>query len=189
MNTIIYLGFVTSNEDAYRVQTSFAGNDAEFNFVTRILGEINDSNLYICSYAYNIYNKHSFYMKKTSFDLKHKNNSIRCDALPILNIPILRQITAYLNIYHYLDNLINYLLKQGENINDIMIITCNTYPLFSYPAIKIKKKYGCRLLTYLIDGFYNQESKSILLMGIIMKKLRGKIPAKAIANKVGFQIK
>jgi Glu-tRNA(Gln) amidotransferase subunit E-like FAD-binding protein len=33
---------------------------------------------------------------------------------------------------------------------------------------------------------YNQESKSILLMGLIMKKLRCRIPAKTIANKIGF---
>ena len=34
---------------------------------------------------------------------------------------------------------------------------------------------------------FNPESKSILLMGIIMKKLRGRIPAKFIADKIGFQ--
>jgi Glu-tRNA(Gln) amidotransferase subunit E-like FAD-binding protein len=33
---------------------------------------------------------------------------------------------------------------------------------------------------------YNQESKSNLLMGIVMKKLRGRIPAKVIADKIGF---
>ena len=33
---------------------------------------------------------------------------------------------------------------------------------------------------------YNQESKSILLMGMIMKKLRGRISAKVIADKIGF---
>ena len=33
---------------------------------------------------------------------------------------------------------------------------------------------------------YNQESKSNLLMGMIMKKLRGRISAKVIADKIGF---
>jgi Glu-tRNA(Gln) amidotransferase subunit E-like FAD-binding protein len=33
---------------------------------------------------------------------------------------------------------------------------------------------------------YNQESKSILLMGLIMKKLRGRVSAKVIADKIGF---
>ena len=33
---------------------------------------------------------------------------------------------------------------------------------------------------------FNQESKSTLLMGMIMKKLRGRIPAKVIADKIGF---
>jgi Glu-tRNA(Gln) amidotransferase subunit E-like FAD-binding protein len=33
---------------------------------------------------------------------------------------------------------------------------------------------------------YNQNSKSILLMGMIMKKLRGRISAKVIADKIGF---
>ena len=33
---------------------------------------------------------------------------------------------------------------------------------------------------------YNQESKNILLMGLIMKKLRGRISAKTIADKIGF---
>ncbi len=33
---------------------------------------------------------------------------------------------------------------------------------------------------------FNPESKSILLMGMIMKKLRGRIPAKVIADKIGF---
>ena len=36
---------------------------------------------------------------------------------------------------------------------------------------------------------YNQNSKSILLMGMIMKKLRGKVPAKIIADKIGFSNK
>jgi len=36
---------------------------------------------------------------------------------------------------------------------------------------------------------YNQNSKSILLMGMIMKKLRGKVPAKVIADKIGFSNK
>jgi len=33
---------------------------------------------------------------------------------------------------------------------------------------------------------FNPENKSILLMGLIMKKLRGRIPAKVIADKIGF---
>ncbi len=33
---------------------------------------------------------------------------------------------------------------------------------------------------------FNPESKSNLLMGMIMKKLRGRIPAKVIADKIGF---
>jgi Glu-tRNA(Gln) amidotransferase subunit E-like FAD-binding protein len=33
---------------------------------------------------------------------------------------------------------------------------------------------------------YNQDSKSILLMGMIMKKLRGRTPAKGIADRIGF---
>ncbi|MBK6913779.1 MAG: Glu-tRNA(Gln) amidotransferase GatDE subunit E [Ignavibacteriales bacterium] len=33
---------------------------------------------------------------------------------------------------------------------------------------------------------YNQNSKSILLMGMIMKKLRGRIPAKDVADRIGF---
>ena len=33
---------------------------------------------------------------------------------------------------------------------------------------------------------YNQNSKSNLLMGMIMKKLRGRISAKVIADKIGF---
>jgi glutamyl-tRNA(Gln) amidotransferase subunit E len=33
---------------------------------------------------------------------------------------------------------------------------------------------------------YNQDSKGILLMGMIMKKLRGRISAKVIADKIGF---
>ena len=33
---------------------------------------------------------------------------------------------------------------------------------------------------------YNQESKSNLLMGMVMKKLRGRISAKVIADKIGF---
>jgi len=34
---------------------------------------------------------------------------------------------------------------------------------------------------------YNPESKNILLMGLVMKKLRGRVPAKIIAGKVGFE--
>jgi len=33
---------------------------------------------------------------------------------------------------------------------------------------------------------FNNDSKSILLMGLIMKKLRGRISAKIIADKIGF---
>jgi hypothetical protein len=33
---------------------------------------------------------------------------------------------------------------------------------------------------------YNQESKSTLLMGLIMKKLRGRISANVIVDKIGF---
>jgi len=33
---------------------------------------------------------------------------------------------------------------------------------------------------------FNPESKSILLMGLIMKKLKGRVSAKAIADKIGF---
>ena len=33
---------------------------------------------------------------------------------------------------------------------------------------------------------YNPNSKSILLMGMIMKKLRGRVSAKVVADKVGF---
>ncbi len=35
----------------------------------------------------------------------------------------------------------------------------------------------------------NPEKKNSLFMGILMKKLRGKIPAKDVAEKIGFQIK
>ena len=34
---------------------------------------------------------------------------------------------------------------------------------------------------------YNQNSKSILLMGMIMKKLRGRVAAKVVADKIGFK--
>jgi len=43
-------------------------------------------------------------------------------------------------------------------------------------------KSECDMMT-----IYNPKSKSNLLMGMIMKKLRGRIPAKAIADKIGFQ--
>jgi hypothetical protein len=33
---------------------------------------------------------------------------------------------------------------------------------------------------------YNPNSKSILLMGMIMKKLRGRVSAKVVADKIGF---
>jgi len=33
---------------------------------------------------------------------------------------------------------------------------------------------------------YNPGSKNILLMGLVMKKLRGRTPAKAVADKIGF---
>ena len=33
---------------------------------------------------------------------------------------------------------------------------------------------------------YNPNSKGILLMGMVMKKLRGRIPAKVIADRIGF---
>ena len=36
---------------------------------------------------------------------------------------------------------------------------------------------------------YNESSKSILLMGMIMKKLRGRIPAKVVADRIGFSNK
>jgi len=164
MKHILYIGFVTSNDDALKFQTSFAGNDAELKFVTKVLTKIADEkNIKICSYSYNIYNRESEIISSPKEFKINLDSKIKCYGIMILHIKILRQLLAFFSILAFLIKEVRKLNKDSIENKDILIVTCNTYPLFSVPAIIVCKIFKIPIATYLIDGFYNLDHKNIFI--------------------------
>lgn len=155
---VIYVGFVIPKEIALRHLNSFAGNEAEINFIANVLDEYNT---YVCSYSYNLFMGNRFLYAKAC-----KANIKECDfaeyyGISVLNFPILKRINSLFQISRYLTKTIQEIFEIDKNA-DIRIITCNSYPLFSLPALKIANKYNIETISYLIDGFYYQSKLNIL---------------------------
>ena len=145
---IIYIGFIVSPQTALKYLNSFAGNEAEYNLIKNVLDEYNT---YICSYSYNHYIN-----RKSLFRKARKASIPGCDiidyyGISLINIPIVKRINSFIQISKYLKRTVKKI--KNENCNaDIKIITCNSYPLFSIPALRVAKKNNIQTISYLIDG-------------------------------------
>lgn len=103
-------------------------------------------------------------------------------------------ITELLNQRMFEEILKSY--ADGKIPKDALLTTLRTVAeLGAFPEEVIQKPANTEEVDAIIKGakseydrmtIFNHHSKNILLMGLIMQKLRGRIPAKVIADKIGF---
>jgi len=163
MKRIIYIGFITNNDNVYASANSFAGNDAELQFIIEGIYK-NEACLLekVISYGHNIFKKSNrFFRKQCTFKLNiGKKTTCDCTALTIINIPVIKQIVAAFNLFFVLNKTVHTMISKGVKADDIIVITCNTYPLFSFATYISKKFFKFKMGAWLIDGFYDIDSAS-----------------------------
>lgn len=155
---VIYIGFIIPKTMAIKNLNSFAGNEAETNFVANVL---KDYSTYVCSYLYNLFDEpKKVYISQKKIELPGCGYK-EAVAISVCKLPFIRRIGSLISLKNYLKRTIGKILAENPDA-DITIITCNSYPLFSIPALQIAKKLNIRTVAYQIDGFYYEKKKNLV---------------------------
>lgn len=140
---ILFLGYAISLDDVHSIiGPSIAGNKMQINVLKNLHNkddlEIKCITLYpIASYPI----AREIYIKKDTIKLFGNFYSLK---IPFLNFPIIKQFIATWSLYYAAKKII-----KREQIKTIF--TFNMFPQIGLPAIWLKKKYGCEIITLLAD--------------------------------------
>ena len=146
----IYIGFVVPEKMAYVHYNSFAGNEAEINFIKNVLSRFS----FVClSYTYNAFFQPKRFFRPISYFNLDDNVGVRCIGAPSIKMPFFGKFFSMIAIKMLVGRIVKK-IRASDSLANINIITCNSYPLFSWPALKISSKYNLPTVCYLIDGFY-----------------------------------
>lgn len=146
----LYVGFIIPRDMAIMRYNSFAGNEAEINFVESVLGNFKSV---ILSYTYNKFADKNCSLKKQTPFVITGSKAFACYGISTIPVPFVNKAFASFAIRKDLKKIIEYIKKRDFNAK-ILIITCNSYPIFSAAALSVSKRYSLIKVCYLIDGFY-----------------------------------
>lgn len=139
---IIFMGYVVPEETAERLSgASNAGNKMQLNLLKYLAPQVD--NLTVTT----IYPVSSFrtdgrlFYRRKEGKLINKINVIR---ISFINIVLLKQIIQIIGNYKEVKKLVK---KRPDSI----LLTFNMYPQVGIPAIWIKKRYGCEIVSLLAD--------------------------------------
>lgn len=138
---IIFVGSVIDKKNINLFSdASIAGNKMQIGFIKGL--KKNNANVKVIS----VEPQKMWKFNKKPILIKSKKRIIekcKTNMISFINLPILKQISIYLNIYKNLNN-INF-------NNNTIIIVYNTMSFFALPVLKISKKKKCKSLAIVAD--------------------------------------
>jgi glycosyltransferase involved in cell wall biosynthesis len=139
---IIFLGYTIDKEKASHLYgASVAGNKMQINVLKELSKYKNVKIDSVTVYPVAAYPRGKIYIKKERIYLFPNFYSIK---ISFLNLPIMKQLFQIISVY--LQGRV--LTKKKKNS---ILLTFNMFPVMGIPAVLLKKRYGCKVVSILAD--------------------------------------
>ena len=167
---ILFLGYAVNAQCAEHLSgASIAGNKMQLNILKNLVNEVNELKvLTILPFA--PFPKDKILWSKHGY--MHIEECIEAESIPFLNIPIVKQVFQIICLYviacRYADQ-------------HTVVLTFNMFPQVGIPAVWLKKKFHCQVVSVLadlpVDDNYQRKGVARLL-----RKMFEKITCKNISE-------